>query len=493
MKIEPLRKAQFKEYALLTPGHKSLFVETRHGKSEFNSSRDVTNALRKLRGFVCYVTNGLEYLKHTTTPTEWVLTTWRGKGVKMTHTPTGLTVTSLRSTLDESTDPFYDLDQCLTWLKGYGVPPASISSMAWKLLRASLSGMAPVSFDPELSRRAFFGGRQEIAKPGIKSDAKLYDLQAAYPSAMASRPVALSLRKVSNDTTIDPYLAGMAEVRVSVPTDMIHPPLPVRVGPNAIQFQTGTFEGVWTWVELDAAKQLGCDIEVLNNYAPGRSLDLFSNWWDMAQTGRSLSGGAAKLAKAIANSTWGQFAMQGDARAEVSWADEKGNQPFITELDQRPMPHVYALGLAAEITGRVRAQTLLEGVYGTGGTPEHIDTDGVIIPFNARAPKNVGPNFGQWKLKEQMATVQILAPQFYRYRRESEWFFADNGKRVEGPWHYVASGMSHDLAKRTFDRKPIESPIAYLSIQDVCLPSANADDRDYIDRLLLEAKRLGVA
>jgi len=493
MKIEPLTKVKHLDYALLTPGNKTLFVETKYGKSFFQGSRDVENALLKLKGFVCYVQSGLEYLKHTTTARQWKMTTWRGKGVKMTHVPTGLVVTSLRLTLETSDDPFRDLDAVLRWLRGYGVPAASISSMAWKLLRSSLNGMVPVYFDPELSRRAFFGGRQEIRSPGITKDAKLYDLSAAYPSAMASRPVALSLRKVSNATVIDPDQAGMAEVRVSVPKELAYPPLPVRLSAQAIQFQTGTIEGVYTWVELDAARKLGCDVEILNNYAPGRTADLFSTWWDMAQTGRELPGAAAQLAKAIANSTWGQFAMQGDDRAEVSWCDDRGNEPFETSLDARPMPHIYTLGLAAEITGRVRAQTLLEGIYGSGGNPEHVDTDGVILPFNARPPKNLGSNFGQWRLKEEMQVVQILAPQFYRYRRESEWHFNDQGNKVEGPWHYVASGMSHDMAQRTFERRPVESGIAYLSITDTCLPSADAGDKEYIDRLLREARSLGVA
>lgn len=493
MKIEPLSKVRFNEFALLTPGHKNLFVETRNGISHFNSSRDVDNALYKLRGMVCYVASGLERLKNTTTARHWKMTTWRGKSIKMTHIPTGVVVTSLRSVLEQSQDPFSDLDETLTWLRSYGVAPGSISGMAWQLLRASLNNMVPVSFDPEISRRAFFGGRQEIRLPGISSNAKLYDLSAAYPSAMASRPVALSLRKVSNSTRIDPEQSGMAEVIVTVPKELSYPPLPVRLSPQAIQFQTGTFTGVYTWVELDAAVQLGCKVEVVTNYAPARSADLFTTWWDMAQTGRSLSPGAAKLSKAIANSTWGQFAMQGDDRAEVLWADDKGVETFTTELPKRPMPHVYTLGLAAEITGRVRAQTLLEGIYGSGGIPEHVDTDGIILPFTAKTPSNMGNKFGQWRLKEEMTEVEILAPQFYRFRRENEWFFDDQGRRVNGPWHYVASGMSHQLAQRTFERKPVSSTIGYLSITDVCLPTADSSDTKHIEQLLLEAKRLGVA
>ena len=411
----------------------------------------------------------------------------------MTHIPTGVVVTSLRSTLEHSRNPFADLDRTLTWLRGYGVNAGSISSMSWKLLRASLGGMVPVYFDPELSERAFFGGRQEIKKPGISNNAKLYDLSAAYPSAMASRDVALALKKVSPLTDIDPLQAGLAEIRVTVPDDLEYPPLPVRLSKQAIQFQRGTFEGVYSWVEIDAAKRLGCDVEILNCYAPSRTADLFSNWWIIAQEGRHLPGESSHLAKAIANSTWGQFAMRGDDRAEINWADDKGREAFITSVDPRAMPHITALGIAAEITARVRTQTLLEGIYASDVAPEHVDTDGIILPFKAKPPKNLGTGFGQWREKESMSVVQILAPQFYRFRRESEWYFNDEGVKVEAPWNYVASGMSHDLAQKTFERNPVESQIAYLSISDVCLPAANASDQALIDRLLLEAKTLGVA
>jgi len=41
MKIEPLTKVKHLDYALLTPGNKTLFVETKYGKSFFQGSRDV--------------------------------------------------------------------------------------------------------------------------------------------------------------------------------------------------------------------------------------------------------------------------------------------------------------------------------------------------------------------------------------------------------------------------------------------------------------------
>jgi hypothetical protein len=481
MKIEPLRKYTPKDFALLTPGQRCLYVETKWGKQLFSGKRDVDNALRKLAGFTCYVSSGLERLKSCTSAREWVLSTWRGKGVKMTHVPSGLSVTSLRSTLEGSDDPFRDLNETLAWLRQYGIPPASISSMSWKLFRASLSDSVTVGFDPTVSEQAFFGGRQEISKPDIYENMKALDIHAAYPSAMSARDMALSLRKVSNTTTIDPSQAGMARATVFVPDNLKHPPLPVRIAPQAIQFQWGQLEGVWSWIELDAAKQLGCKIEILENYAPGRTQDLFSSWWDLAQEGRSLPKGASNLAKAVANSTWGQFAMRGDDRSEISYADERGNEPIEVQMQPRGLPHKYALHVAVEVTARVRTQTLMEGIYGVG-TAVHIDTDGMIVPVGSPEPKNSGTGFGQWRVKETMKVVELRAPQFYRYQKPNNTI----------DWHYVASGMNQQMARKTFENNDINSSCAFLNLTDNCLPPANANDEMLMDAIYREAISMGV-
>jgi len=482
MKIEPLRSYKPKDFALLTPGHKCLYVETTWGKQRFSGIRDVSNALLKLQGFTCYVPAGLERLKQTTNAREWVLTTWKHKAVKMTHVPSGVTVTSLRGTLEGSDDPFRDLNKTLEWLRGYGIPPASISSMAWKLLRASLGSEVSVAADPEITRASFFGGRQEISKPGVYEKMRAWDIKAAYPTAMASRDFALSLRKVDNTTELDPTQAGLARAKVYVPRDLPYPPLPVRITDEAIQFQWGELEGTWAWVELNAAKSLGCQVEVIENYAPGRTMDLFTNWWDMGQEGRNLSGASSNMAKAVVNSMWGQFAMNGTNKQEISWADNKGEEPFETPLPNRSMPHRFGVHIASEVTARVRTQTLLEGIYGMTTRPVHIDTDGIIVSSETQALKNVGKDYGQWRVKEDLRLMELKAPQLYRYLRP------DNPER----WYYVASGLTYHAAREVFERNREPSEISYLSLNDVVLPSGDSDNEVFLELLLQEARSLGV-
>jgi len=483
MKIEPLNANAPKDYALLTPGHLSLYVETKWGKQLFKGKRDVENALSKLKGHTCYVASSLQRLRNCTSATQWVLSTWRGRDVRMTHIPTGVRVTSLQSTLLDAPDQFQALSTALEWVHGYGVAPGSISSMAWKLLRASLSSTVQVGFDPEISERAFFGGRQEIWQPDTYGHAKSVDIKAAYPTAMAARPIALTLREVDSSTVLDPDVAGLAEADIYVPIQLPYAPLPVRVAKTAIQFQYHEIHGIYTWRELDAARRLGCDVKVEKVWSPRREFDLFSTWWDMAQTGRELPDGADQLAKAIANATWGQFSMRGDERGETYWVDDRGSHHYSLDLEARRLPHVYGLHIAAEICARVRTQTLLEGLYGAKAWVLHCDTDGIIVHESGQLPANSGEGFGQWRVKETMNQIEIRAPQFYRYTKPDE----------PNRWYYVASGQTHDQAVATFARHPDTlTKISFLSGYDQCLPSGSSRDADELGHYLDELAKVAV-
>ena len=480
MKVEPLGKYQHRDYALLTPGTKSLYVETVYGKQLYKGSRDVANVLYRLKNFTCYVQAGVQSLRHVTNATEWVLTTWRGRDVKITHVPSGVSVTSLQGNLVDCEDPFLSLSTSLDWVRSFGIAPASLSSMSWKLLRASVSSSVTLGFDPEIAGKAFFGGRQEIWKPDVYSNCRSIDIKAAYPNAMASAPIALGLRKVDATTNLDPTVAGLATANVFVPMTLPYAPLPVRVAKDAIQFQFHEVTGTWTWRELAAAKSLGCQVDVVECYAPRRTFDLFGPWWELASEGRQLPNGGVKLAKAIANATWGQFSMRGDERGEVYWADEKGKSPYAIELPTRRLPHVYGVHVAAEICARVRTQTLLEGLYGSSSWVIHVDTDGVILNEGGTV-SNTGDNFGQWRDKELMNQLEVRAPQLYRFTRPGEPY----------RWNYVASGQSHEQAVATFSKSSeLSTKISFLSGIDKCLASGSSRDHYALEDQLAELRKV---
>ena len=478
MKIKPLGPVRPKPWALLEPGQRQLGVRTLNGSSLFRGRRAVEGALDKLKGFVCYVNSGLERLKFTTGATSWTLSTWHNRETRMTHDGSGVSVSSLRGSLDDSADPLADLATFMAWLQDYGVAPGGLSSMSWNLLRASLSTTVQVGVDPEISRPAFFGGRQAIDHPGTFFDYQLIDKVAAYPTAMAARPVALSLHSVSHDTWLDPDVSGLARARVVVPADCPYPPLPVRVGVDTIQFQWGVLEGTWPWVELAHAIELGCEVDVLECWAPSRQMDLFFNWWLMARTGRDLPGAAGKIAKPLANCLWGQFAMLGTEQAEVRWVDDAGQESYYVTLPERRLPHEWVRHIACEIPARVR-NDLSRALYETGARAAHIDTDGIVVVAGTPLPRNAGPDHGQWRVKEQMIELEVRAPQFYRFKRPGNPL-----------WHYVASGMNEGQAAETFRRVQRCTTISYLGVPDMCLPDGLSFDVTGNERLYQEARML---
>jgi hypothetical protein len=344
--------------------------------------------------------------------------------------------------------------------------------MAWNLWRASLGQSVTIGFDPDIGRAALYGGRQEAREPRVYQSMVSADIRGAYPHAMAqASPYALSLRPVSASTALDPALAGLAEATVHVDRDMPYAPIPCRIAPQLIQFQWGTIRGIWPWCELAAAESVGASVTVHQSWAPRRTADLFSAWWPMANEGRDLPGGAARLAKAISNCLWGQFGMVGDDRTVTLWADPAGNIPYTVDQDPRPLPHAWTAHIAAETTARVRSRMVTEALYGTQFSPAHVDTDGMIIRSTEDVPSPCGDAPGEWRIKETMRRVDIRAPQLYRYT-------CGKGCGVtHAKWHHVASGMKPAQAREYFRTEGHRgTTISYLATFDTVLHPAHSDD-----------------
>ena len=458
MKINPLRRPRWRPPALLNGGKRELEVITLDGAKTYKGRRAVESALEGLTGHMCYSLANVSELRHSTGALSWECGVWRGRETKMVHIPTGVTVSSLQHTLDSSDDPFSDLLMVLEWLRGHGVPPGSIASMAWNLWRSTLDNQVTIGFDPEVANAALYGGRQEISEPGVFRDMLSFDIKAAYPVAMASRPYALSLRPVSVSTTLDPEMAGLCQALVRIPEDLPYSPLPVRVTDGVISFQTGNISGVWSWAELAAALELGCEVRPIRTWAPKREADLFGKWWPVVAEGRALSGDAATLAKGIANATWGQFSMIGDSRSVRRWDSDKGTSSYEIPEDPREMPHHWTAHIAGETTTRVRVRILTEGLYGGSCAPVHIDTDGMIVSSEFVAPAGIaGDEPGQWRIKASMAEVDIRAPQLYRWRYQPGSEFSPE------EFHYCAAGIAPEDAPAFFAKR--KGPVIGLDLR----------------------------
>jgi hypothetical protein len=477
--VKPLTRPRRRSWAVLSAGWRTLVADGPEGTWRAQGPAQCYELIDRLADRTLYTLTSLTSIIHSTGAGCWTADIWRGRATRLYLDGSKASVCSLRGALsDDPAAACGALATAFEWLAPFGVYPGGIGSMGFNLWRATLPRAVELRSSYHVAEPAVFGGRQQIREARTYSAMKVADLVAAYPSEMAARPFALSLRSVSPTTRLDPTVAGLARAHVVVPVDLPYYPLPLRVGPAMVSWPFGIFEGTWSWAELNFAARLGCTVEIERSWAPSRSANLFGAWWTIVREGRSLGGGAGKLIKAMANSLWGTFAMRGDDTAKVRWTDDIGDRSVKIEQPARRLPHSQTAHIAAEASSRVRIRMLREGLYGTGFSPVHVDTDGIIIRSSAPLPEPTGDQPGEWRTKERMRKVEIRAPQVYRYRCEKGC-----GVR-HSPWHYVTAGVPAANAPAVFDRVSRRFGVSIgLGDRDIVLPPWDANDRPGLDRL----------
>ena len=490
MLIKPLGKTRQRPIALITPGYRSVTITTIEGQKMVKGPERCFQALRALQGHVVFTSGKLRNVIHTTGAQAWQAEIWRGRATSMTLDSTTLKVNSLRRVLDTLNTDLERFDALLEvslWLSDQGVCVNSLSGMAWNLWRSTLSTPLELSFDARIGRSAFYGGRQEARNPDIYKNQVSLDISSAYPYSMAEDQYPGIMREVSKLTKLDPEVPGIARARVKVSASMPHAPLPVRLSEDMIQFQYGTFEGTWPWRELYAAWLLGAKVEILRSWAPVTMVDPFSKWWEVAYQGRSsVSPAAAQLIKGISNTLWGMFGMTGDDRALVRFFDDAGEKPELIKKVSRKMPQANTAHIAAETTSRVRTRMLLEGLYGDSRgayIPAHVDTDGIIVGKDSVPHRVLGDGPGQWRIKTEMPSLEVMAPQLYRYLCGRDCGI------THSEFHYVASGLHADSARELFNNRHPGLNISF-SNGDAVLPVGPAFEQHDLDRYAIEAEYL---
>lgn len=153
-------------------------------------------------------------------------------------------------------------------------PSYTIGAISLKDFRTNyLKHTIKVNPESDLFFDAAFGGRTEVFKLG-ECDGHVYDINSAYPDAMAFNvfPDPSKLRRldfrVDNWDTINSIInshidgvkfEGMFKGTVYVPENLYIPPLPLRTD-DALIFPTGTFSGAWCFPELRHAIKHGVKI-----------------------------------------------------------------------------------------------------------------------------------------------------------------------------------------------------------------------------------------
>lgn len=475
MKVTPIKRRSRKRWALLEPGWRCLRVLSPDGDAFAQGERQCHELLQRVEDRTLYVRGALTSMLHTTGATTWQAEVWRGRAVRMSLDGCKAEVISLRGCLPRD-GAFEHLSTVLGFLSDYGIGPGAISSMGWNLWRASLAGPVTIDADPDIAGPAVFGGRQEIREPRTYQHMVAADISAAYPHSMSAAPFALTLRRVDPSTEIRGDEPGLARAVVDVPDDLPYAPLPVRIGPEVIQWQKGVVAGIWTWGELAAAIDLGCRVRVEECFAPGRVAHVFAPWWNLVEQVRAFGA----LGKVISNSTWGSFAMRGDDTSSVRWIDDRGERSVTVHHVPKTLPHARCAHIAAESSSRVRVRLLREGLY-RRFAPVHVDTDGIIVRRSAGLPEPSGAGPGEWRAKAEMTRVEVRAPQVYRHKCRRAGCFE---------WHYVTAGVPPEMSEQVFERVGRLGISVGFGGRDIVLPPQNPLSRASVDALAARALAL---
>jgi hypothetical protein len=395
----------------------------------------------RLRAFdgIVYMLCRPSRLLAATDARQWTGYSWNGGINKLvqdggaTFYPMATAVKNDRSDTEGTIDALYEL---FSWLMQRAIVPGSLSSMTWRLWRATLDKPVTLSRRRLLGARALYGGRQEAPYPGDYVGCKYFDITAAYPTAMADTPYPTELRDAGKHLGEG---AGIAQATVTIPK-MEWSPIPVRLSRNALCYGYGIADGFWPWSDLRLARDVGCKVEIHESWQGVTDVDLFGEWWDVVREGRA----QVALSKAVTSRLWGAFSLSQKTGNLIRWSDAAGRIPIKAPMSQRTSAIPTAPYIAAETTARVRDRLYRQGILGVSDVL-YVDTDAVINGGSV-TPTNFGPAPGQWRMKASMVRCEIRGPQVFRHE-------CPTCDRDHSRWHYVVSGApSTDHAIRAFER-----------------------------------------
>lgn len=292
-------------------------------------------------------------------------------------------------------------------------------------------------------REGYYGGRVVIARPIARGPGTHWDMNSAYPFALASTAVPCGAWSVYTrrdaQRCFDRNRPGIYACEVTSPESFL-PPLPCRVG-GRLAYPTGTFRGVWTLLELRAAMERGATIDKVawcHVWETEAILfdDLIREWFKA----RSEAGKYSPLGqwlRLLPNSITGKLA-EGPERSsarmfpkEIKWCEGRhpcskracvGACGAYEQLDKwgqvwgvpfyRPAPSAH-VQWAAYLTAATR-ERWLTGAESQGHDLVYGDTDSLWTTGRG-APQPSGAKLGDWEYKGAWSDFECTAPRQYRY------------------------------------------------------------------------------
>lgn len=298
--------------------------------------------------------------------------------------------------------------------------PATAMRAFQRTLTRSYHRLSPGA--ERMCREGYYGG---LVRPGYLSvsKAKIWDRNSAYPAQMME---SLPCGRGIHTTRERPGRMAIYRVRADVPEDAEWTVIPVRRR-GATLFPRGRFETVCTSMEIDLARELGHQVEVIEGFYWTYSETLCRPFVQKCEHLRQTDyfGPIGEIAKLMQNSLYGKFGSKphhtayrvgdGPHPGETLISDPMSEWVVWGHEEESQMGYIHP-EWAAWITAGQRCQIhRLAMMLG----PDHVvyaDTDSMVLTGAEMPEERQGPAYGNWKLEAEVDEMVVLAPKTYAVR-----------------------------------------------------------------------------
>lgn len=299
------------------------------------------------------------------------------------------------------------LCQWAEFFRAHGANVGSIGGTPLSLFRATLTRPITETRNqpPADAMVALLGSRQDNIGAGSYDTCEAWDISSAYPHALGtlSVPSAWNRYRSLPDSGV-----AFVNARVTLPNEAWGP-LPIHERGMMRFPRQGEIEGWWSLEEIQCARDIGADVDVIRSYVGIPRETRFAAWWEIVKEGRKvLPPAAARLLKASVNTLWATFAAEG--QAFESWRE--GTRTRFRPIGGHRKPQ--SLPLSALVSSRVRARVFRDALSVLPVASVH--TDGVILLGQGY---NIEPNDGEpgsWRLVDKIERLKLTNAQVYVYR-----------------------------------------------------------------------------
>lgn len=298
---------------------------------------------------------------------------------------------------------------------------ASTALTAWKHTIEQIY-WPPTKID-EFVRLAYFGGFVAPLDVGQHTDLKTYDINSSYPHCM--REFGVPYGTYAQTDKFIKELPGVYHILVKTPDDIKCPVIPkrfIRGESNHVVWPIGNFETYCTSIEIDFARSIGYEIEVIEGVIWDEIIYPFTDIVDICESIRKDYKGTPleTIAKLVQNSLYGKF---GSKKTRTEIYIPKDDEDFIGAepcsisqnlwIRKRYDEDILSLPQwAVFITAQARVN-LLTTVYEIGvDNVVYCDTDSITTKVEL-PNKYLGPEYGKFKLEKTWKRFRAIAPKVY--------------------------------------------------------------------------------